>query len=620
MCGFNGAIGKINQKLIDSISKNSFLIEHRGPDEYSNFQNSNIYIDFFRLSIIDLPKGSQPKESENGKLTLFFNGEIYNFVELKEKLIKKGYIFNSDSDTEVLLNIFDSYGIEGVSLLNGMYSICLINNHENKTYLIRDQFGIKPLYYLKNEDAIYFSSETKTLVQNDTKFNKESIGQYLNYQFYLNNHTPYENIFSVDPGTYIEINNLNLEFKIVQYFKINFLKNLNKKTTIIELEKEIINSVQLQTFANVSVGAHLSGGIDSSLICAIAKMYKPDLEIFHGFFPDDNKKYSELNYAKSVAEHLNLNLHEVEIYYTDFIKHFSEIIKYLDYPIVGPGVFPQFMVNKYASSYVKVLLGGQGGDEIFAGYARYLIVYLEQVIKGSINQSQDTNHLVSLDTISKSLPVLKNYIPLIKKIWSVDLFDEPSNRYELLLNRNFPDDWISDKFIHYKENAKKSFIKKFEENQELSLINQMLHFDIKFILPGLLQVEDRMSMANSIESRVPFLDQNVFICSQNLEPNLKFGDGVLKYPLKQIAKKYLPQNVVERKEKMGFPVPFTEWLKIEEFKDFVFSTILESEFFNSDYIDNSKLNLKTLKVQDFDRSLWGLLCISEWANKKQIYN
>ena len=416
------------------------------------------------MSIVDLPSGSQPKTDKDGNYTLFFNGEIYNFKILKKELIDLGVNFETNSDTEVLLQIFNKFGIAGLKKLNGMFSICLIDNINNFTYLIRDQFGIKPLYYKFEKNYIKFSSESKTLFSKSQSLSQSSLGHYLSYQFYLNNETIFENIYTIDPGCYLKIDNKTGKNSIESYFNLKFLNTSSQHTNLIDLEKEIINSVKLQTFADVSVGSHLSGGIDSSLISAIASSYKSDLKTFHGYFPDDSEDYSEIDFARKVAKHIDVELFEVQITYQDFIDNFSKIMNILDYPIVGPGVFPQYMVNKFASKHVKVLLGGQGGDEIFAGYARYLIVYLEQVLLGSINQSQDNQHLVNLDTVSKALPSLKEYIPLIKEMWSQDLFTNPVNRYEMILKRNIPVKWLSEHSLSLINSAKQDFEEKTKFN------------------------------------------------------------------------------------------------------------------------------------------------------------
>ena len=364
MCGFNGVVGKYPIQTIKYVKEKSLLIKHRGPDEYTNLKLNNVYIDFFRLSIVDIQKGSQPKSDLDGKYTLFFNGEIYNFMQLKEELIKEGLEFQTNSDTEVLLQIFNFYGIDGIKKLNGMFAICLVDKKEETTYLIRDQFGIKPIYYSAREKSVYFSSEMKTLEHDKININSEVIGQYFKYQFYLSDKTISDEINSLDPGHYLKINNKTGQINKIKYFDLHFLSSSNLNDDIDDLESKIIKSVEMQCFADVEIGSHLSGGIDSSLITAIASKFKKDLKAFHGYFPEDSKSYSEIEYAREVAKHLNIELFEIGITFEDFIKNFKKIIHYLDYPIVGPGVFPQYMVNEFASKHVKVLLGGQGGDEI----------------------------------------------------------------------------------------------------------------------------------------------------------------------------------------------------------------------------------------------------------------
>lgn len=615
MCGFNGVVGNLTEEKINEVKSKSSLIQHRGPDEHTNLHKKDTYIEFYRLSIVDIENGSQPKTDKDDNYTVFFNGEIYNFLDLKNELIGKGIELDTNSDTEVLLNVFNIFGIEGIKKLNGMFSICLIDNKSEKTYLIRDQFGIKPLYYVLNEDTIRFSSELKTLETKSNKILEKSLGDYLGYQFYLDDKTLNKNINTVNPGNYIEIDNKTRKIKIVEYFKVEFLSSKKPQKSLNDLEIVINQSVKRQTYADVEVGSHLSGGIDSSLITAIASKYVPDLKTFHGYFPESDSKYSEIEYAREVASHLKLKLFEIEITHTDFISNFSKLMFSLDYPIVGPGVFPQYMVNKFAAKHVKVLLGGQGGDEIFAGYARYLIVYLEQVLLGSINESQSNQHIVNLNTVSNALPSLKEYIPLIQKMWANDLFTNPVNRYEQILQRSIPKQWLSKISLELINSSRVNFQNQMENIKEDSLINKMLHFDVKYILPGLLQVEDRVSMAHSIESRVPYLDQDVFNVAVNLEPQLKFGKGVLKSPLKEIAKKYLPEKVALRKGKMGFPVPFNDWLEIPEFKDYVFDTILLSRFAKSKYFELKKFEKELLSFENFDRSIWAILCLSEWSNR-----
>tara|TARA_B100001250_G_scaffold413364_1_gene447251 strand:+ start:2135 stop:3979 length:1845 start_codon:yes stop_codon:yes gene_type:complete len=613
MCGFSGIIGEYDKDDLLSFDK----ISHRGPDDYSEFTYNNLYINFYRLSIVDIEKGMQPKFSKDENYALFFNGEIYNYKEIYQELKKNNIDVDESSETEILLNSLLLWGKDAIKKLNGMFSICLVNKKENKILLIRDQFGIKPLYYKLNHNHLSFSSESKAILPKEFELNKNSLAEYLSFQFYLTDQTLDSGVKQLDPGSYLEINMDKFNnLKPVKYYELSFAKSPKEYTTIKDLDLAINKSIKNQVNAEVEIGTHLSGGIDSSLVSVIASNYIDNLKAFHGFFPEASNKFSELEFAEDVCKENDITLVKVPITYKDFIENFKDIIYQLDYPIVGPGVFPQFMVNKEASSHVKVLLGGQGGDEIFAGYARYLINYLEQTLLGSLEETQSDDHIVLVKNLTDSLVSLNSYIPLIKKMWAIDLFQGPDIRYYHLLYRDFNLDWLEDNFVKEIENSKNSFLNIFNSTNEKSLINKMLHFDTKYILPGLLHVEDRVSMFHSVESRVPYLDQDVFEVAQKLDPLIKFESGKLKNPLKIVSKKYLPASVYSRKDKMGFPVPLDEWIKNREFKEFIIDIIKNSKI-SEEKIFNEEMIINEIKENNFfDRSLWGLICLSEWYNSR----
>lgn len=615
MCGFAGVVGNFEQNEDLYIQSNN--LKHRGPDESSSYTDDNIHIDFFRLSIIDHKGGSQPKISEDGNYVLFFNGEIYNFKDIQKDLENENIVINSESEAEVLLQAFIKWGVDAIKKLNGMFSICFIDKNNQSLKLIRDQFGIKPLYYKKNKENIVFSSEQKA-IKNKMNINEESLSDYLNFQFYLSNKTLIEDLNEVSSGSYVEINLSNLTIKEERYFNLNFANDVVKYSTIDDLEKALNNSIERQINADVKVGAHLSGGIDSSLISAMTSKLIKNLPAYHGYFPEADSKYSELDFAIEVSKENDIDLIKVPIVKNDFIENFKNIIHYLDDPIVGPGVFPQYMVNKSACTDVKVLLGGQGGDEIFAGYARYLINYLEQAIYGGLKGTQNDQHLVIIDNLSSSIRALKGYEPLLEKMWSRDLFKGPDIRYYHLLFRDMNLEFIDKSFHEKLQFSKKKFLDLFNDINEKSLINKMLYFDTKYILPGLLQVEDRVSMAHSLESRVPYLDQNVFEIASRLDPKIKFQSGILKNPLKIIAEKYLPEKVSKREDKMGFPVPLDEWIKENDFLNFIISIIEDSKINNFSILNLKEVINKINKDRYFDRSLWGIICLCEWFNNNQI--
>ena len=613
MCGFNGIIGEFNDKDKEAFNK----ISHRGPDDYAEYAYKNLQIDFYRLSIVDIENGMQPKVSEDGNYTLFFNGEIYNFRELQKELSANNIAVDKNSETEVLLNSLIFWGKDAISKLNGMFSICLLDKNKNQITLIRDQFGIKPLYYTLNKKNLCFSSESKAILPAKFKMNKKALSEYLSFQFYLSDETLDSTVKQLEPGSYLEVNLDDFsQISPKKYFELNFAKTSDEFSTIEDLDLAINKSIKNQVNADVEIGTHLSGGIDSSLVTVIASKYINNLKSFHGFFPEASEKYSELKFAEEVCEVNDINLIKVPITSNDFIDNFKDIIFQLDYPIVGPGLFPQFMVNKEASQHVKVLLGGQGGDEIFAGYARYLINYLEQTLLGSFKGTQNEEHIVLVKNLTESMETLNSYIPLIKKMWSKDLFGGPDLRYYHLLYRDFNPNWLKESVSKDINNTKSIFLNILNEINETSLINKMLHFDTKYILPGLLQVEDRVSMFHSLESRVPYLDQDVFEVAQKLDPLIKFESGKLKNPLKIVSKKYLPLSVHSRKDKMGFPVPLDEWIKNSEFKEFIIDIIKNSKI-SEEKIFNEKVIIKELTDNNFfDRSLWGLICLSEWYNSR----
>ena len=338
--------------------------------------------------------------------------------------------------------------------------------------------------------------------------------------------------------------------------------------------------MRLQLRSDVPVGGYLSGGIDSSLICSLASQgLDTPLPMFHGRFAE-GALYDESFYAKDLAAFVNGTYHEVVPTAEQFVDELPQLIRALDEPLAGPGLFPQYAVSKLASEHVTVVLGGQGGDEIFGGYARYLVGYLEQALKGAILETQEEgNHLVTLQSIVPNLALLKHYTPMLGNFWRQDLFGEMDARYFHLIDRS---QGISH-LLHPDALARFDRNELFAEFQAIfnhpdtqSYINKMTHFDQKTLLPALLQIEDRVSMAVSIESRVPLLDKRIVDLVTSMPPPLKFQGGQTKHILKKAITGLLPKTILERKDKMGFPVPLQEWMQGSCVRDFVGDTLLAS--------------------------------------------
>ncbi len=529
MCGIAGIVSKRKNAGEREVAVRSMMeiLSHRGPDGEGFYSSGDVSVGHKRLSIIDVQHGQQPMLSEDGRHVLVLNGEIYNYIELRHDLLQKGIQFRTVSDTEVLLQILVLEGVKGIDRLNGMFAFAFFDLQENTFLLCRDRMGIKPLYFSHSEDDLFFSSEIKAFIRSGLiapEVNPVALQEYLTYQFCLGERTMFRNINKIEPGHYIVGKNGRIE-KIVKYWDTNFsVDNYHNEDYFEEqLLSLLYDAVKLQMRSDVPVGVYLSGGIDSTAIAVLAAdLLGKGLGAFHGKFME-GPSYDESEYARLVSDSTDSAYHEVVPTLDDFMREFRGLIYALDEPVAGPGAFPQLMVSKQASNHVKVILGGQGGDELFCGYARYLIGYLEQALKGSIFETQEEGkHLVSLHTIIKSLPMLKPYLPLMTTFWQKGLFEEMDARYFRLINRspNLDELITRELYESFDKNILfEAFKKVFNHPQTLSYINKMTHFDLKTLLPSLLQVEDRVSMAASIESRVPLLDHRIIDLVTTMPPS-----------------------------------------------------------------------------------------------------
>ena len=613
MCGI---FGLVNYKIEYNPVYNKIL-GHRGPDGsgyYTNKKNVNFY--HTRLKIIGLDKNSgQPMKGRNGNV-IIFNGEIYNYKDLKKNELKE-FKFMSNSDTEVILKLYEKFGIDCLDYLRGMFAFAIWDENKQLLFCARDRFGIKPFYYFADKNRLAFASEIKALMllNNKMEIDNSSLYEYLKLQFPMGSKTLFKNIAQLMPGECLIFKNGNINLKKYwrQEYNIDFSRTTNfYENRIRELFEE---SIKYHLVSDVKIGSYLSGGIDSSLVTILAS--KNNLGFygsFHGYFKK-NQIYNENLYAKAVSEKINKKLFKIDIKPQDFIDNISKIIYYLDFPVAGPGAFSQFMVSKLASNHVKVILGGQGGDEIFGGYARYIIAYFSQCINAAIDGThEDGNFVVSPESIIPNLKYLKNYKPLIQSAWNKDLFSDQALGYLNLIDRSND---IEDE-VNFSLFDNKSFIEKFKEtfnkqidNKKVSYFDKMTRFDFNYLLPALLQVEDRMSMANGLETRVPFLDHKLIEFTNTIPADKKFLGGKLKNLLKNSFNKTLPNKILKRTDKMGFPVPLQEWFT-GSLRDFVFD-IFSSNVAKTREFYNPRKVLKSLeKSGKFSRKVWGLLSLELW--------
>ncbi|QNM91540.1 asparagine synthase (glutamine-hydrolyzing) [Aliarcobacter cryaerophilus] len=621
MCGIVGFISQRNDKE-HIVQKQLETLYHRGPDAQSKYMDNNIAFGHTRLAIIDIDNAVQPMTSTDNRYIIIFNGEIYNYLELRQHLVSKGIKFKTHSDTEVLLNMYIVYGKECVSKLNGMFAFAVYDKVKDSMFLARDHFGIKPLYYTYQNNDFIFASEVKAILEYPdikAEVDQKSLNEYMTFQVMLKKHTLFKNIHSLEPATYLYLENGKVKEKKKYWeFDYNIDESLSEEEYTTELLHLLENSLNIQTRSDVPIGAYLSGGIDSSLVSTLAsKNYFGDFHTFCGGFKD-SKDFDETHYAQIVQKSINSIHHEIFPTSKDFTDNFEKIMYHMDYPEAGPGVFSQYMVSKLVSQHVKVVLGGQGGDEIFGGYTRYAVAYLEQALKGAIFEtSEEGKHLVTLQSIIPNMAQLKNYIPLLKEQFKEGLFDPMDERYYRMMNRSHN--------LHKIYNQE--FLSTFEEEQLLdkfkqvfnhpdtkSYFNKMTHFDLKTLLPALLHVEDRMSMAVSIESRVPILDYRIVELASKMPPAMKFSGGKTKAMLIKSVKNILPKEIINRKDKMGFPTPINNWLA-GDLKEYALDILTSQKAKQRGYLNITNIEKQINQSGQFSRDLWGALNLEMWHRK-----
>ena len=625
MCGFsliniNPLSSKGNE--LDKIEKSLKLIQHRGPDNQQIWANKNkeIIMAHARLSIIDLDFGSQPFQDITNRYTIVFNGEIYNYKEIKETLNLKT---RTNSDTEVLLLGYIRLKENILKLIKGMFSFCIWDNQEKNLFVARDRFGIKPLYYTKYQSSIILSSEIKGLLPFIIKkeINKDALSDYFNFQLCLDNRTLFKNIYEFPKASFSLIKNGELN-KVNKYWKLNYEIDLtHNEEWFSEKLKELMNkSISLNCTADVPIATYMSGGIDSTLISLLSKDLRNTNypQIFTGRYTS-HEGYDESDYVKKACNGTNLNVNIVTINPQDFVNNFQKLIWHLDQPMAGPGSFGQFMVSKKASETHKVILGGQGGDEIFGGYARYLIAYLEICLNESItNRNNIFSDNISLTDILPSLKTLDTYKPLLKEFLKFGLFDNFNERYWHLINRSASyKGLISFDYLNNEETRKSFNSLFFSIKSSESPLNKMCNFDINTLLTSLLHIEDRVSMAHGLEARVPFLDHELVTLVSNIPTRIKFKNGDLKTLLKSTFKSNIPSIILNRKDKMGFPIPINKWIKENKSVNEFVLDIFRSNNARQRHYFNQKLDIESMinSETNYSRSFWSILNLEIWQRK-----
>lgn len=624
MCGIAG-IFNFEHEALAQIERHVQIMNHlqihRGPDGQSTWTHNkrHVALGHCRLSIIDLsPLGQQPMKDHQGNW-IVFNGEIYNYLELRKELGEEYFV--SQSDTEVILLAYRRWGKDCVRRFRGMFAFALWDESKQELFCSRDRFGVKPFYYTIQNGTFYFASEIKALLPfiSQISTDLDAFKDYLTFQLCLDGKTLFKGVREIPPAHNLLVarNGLKLE----RYWEVYYTPDFYHTDKFFEekLRGLIEDSVKFHLRSDVAVGAYVSGGLDSSALASIAAKLRPNETLlgFTGKFSQNGPSYDESGYAVELCQNAGLELHEMDITADDFINNIENVIYHLDFPVAGPGSFSQYMVSRLAARHRKVVFGGQGGDEIFGGYTRYLIAYFEQCIKGAINGTMsDGKFIVTYQSIIPNLVALKNYVPLLQEFWRDGLFDSMDQRYYRLVNRapslNKEIRWEALESYSSKETFKSIF-----NSQNVgrdSYFDLMTNFDFKTLLPALLHVEDRMSMAHGLESRVPLLDHPLVEFSSSIPSNIKFKDGEMKSIYKRSIGQYLPPRILNRTDKMGFPTPIQEWFN-KDARDFVMDIFSSKQANQRELIDNHVVLEGLGSEAKYGRKVWGLLSLELWQRQ-----
>jgi len=621
MCGIAGIIsldGTPIPRVSAALDVLGRLIAHRGPDGAGTWVSrvGNVGLAHRRLAIIDLTEtGRQPMLAPNGT-AITYNGETYNYIELRTELADR-WRFRSASDTECILAAYERHGTGCVDHLRGMFAFALWDERRQRLFCARDRFGIKPFYYAVVGNLLVFASEAKAILPfvRVIETDSQALGEYLTFQYTIGEATLFKGIKQLLPGHALSVENGRIS--VWRYWDVHHEIDYDHSAAYFErrLVELLDDTVRVHLRSDVPVGAYVSGGIDSSLIAILAGKTETGIgDCFHGRFTE-YPGYDESEFAEIAVERAGSRLHAIDITAQHFQNHITDVFYHLDFPVAGPGSFPQFMVSQLAARHLKVVLGGQGGDEIFGGYARYLLAYFEQCIKAALDGTyKNGNFVVTIESIVPNLGLLREYKPMMKEFWREGLFDNLDERYFRLVDRSTDMteevDWSLLSKAAVFENFSTIFNNQKNVHKE-AYFDKMTHFDFKCLLPALLQVEDRMSMAHGLESRVPFLDHPLIEFLATVPADVKFAGGQMKHLLKRAYSDELPPAIANRRDKMGFPVPLAEWFAggLREFVQDIFHSrsALDRPFMNPQAV---LANLAG--ASRFSRKVWGLLSLELW--------
>lgn len=607
MCGIVGFVShdKNKKKIIKDMAQ---LINHRGPDGEGYYTEGDVALGHKRLSIVDLSNGMQPMYNENKDIVVVYNGEIYNYPELKEQLEGK-YEFKTNCDTEILVHGYEEWGLDLPNKLRGMFAFAIYDKKNDKLFCARDYYGIKPFYYYQKNDVFMFASEIKAFLAHpgfQKELNKELLGPFLMFSYTPTTETFFKNVYRLDAGCYLVYQNEELTVK--KYYELKFQEKEEEfDVSVKRIEDVMIDSVQKHLLSDVEVGSFLSSGVDSSYIVSLAR---PNKTYTVGY---DYKKYSEIDYAKDLAQKLDITNVTKLINKDEYLKVVPKIMYHMDEPISDPAAIALYFLAQIASRDVKVVLSGEGADEFFAGYGPYR----EIVDMGFYNKIPFfIRHMIAV--VLKKLPEFRGRNFLVRRGEKIEYSYTGTNRLF--------SDKETNKLLSFKNTRKVKDIlmENMRNYQNESPLVKMQLIDIQYwLVKDILHKADRMTMAHSVELRVPFVDKEVFNVASSLSEDKKINKSSTKIALREAARSVTPGSAY-KKPKLGFPVPLREWLTEDDYYEEVKKTIKKDfvkDFFDQDYA--LKLLETACTKKDFTyKKVWAIYTFIKWyevffLNKKK---
>jgi asparagine synthase (glutamine-hydrolysing) len=621
MCGI---CGKLMLELGDAVSPAlvkamADTIQHRGPDDEGYYVSGPVGLGFRRLSIIDLQSGHQPLSNEDGSIWIVFNGEIYNYQELRALLLSKGHIFKTQTDTEVIVHLYEEFGPECLEKLRGMFAFAIWDGNAKSLFLARDRVGIKPLYYSLTDESLVFASEIKAILADPSihrEIAPEIIDRFLTFLYVPGEETLLKGIRKLAPGHYLLIRDGRAVTR--QYWDLRFAEP-SRSTTLKDAETDLLSllaeTVELHMIADVPVGVLLSGGVDSTGVLSFA-VNATDKEIssftvgFSGGGVTDERPYARL-----AAETFGTQHHDMTITAKDFVAFLPKYVWHMEEPVCEPPAIAMYYVSKLAKNHVKVLLSGEGGDEAFAGYSNYRnLVWLERLKRGLSPLNAAAARGLSFADAIFHLPRVAKYVPLMNDRFPDYYYSRTSNPHRTTGNRLgtvYSSDFLQ---AIDREQTLKPVRTLQAHVRGQNPLDAMLYIDTKTWLPDDLLIKaDKMTMANSIELRVPLLDHKVLEFAASLPPSFKLRGTTTKFILKKALAERIPKEIRDRK-KTGFPVPYETWLR-KDLKDVVWGVLTDRKtinrgFFRKDAVEN--LLRANSNGSDYSKEIFSLLTLELW--------